>query len=810
MTSGSTRMQKWRSFPAILRSCPDMEPHEALQTLAHRLPMKARDRIPSVGPRSLAVRTMTALLLLLVPIASGDSGDQPLVHSSAPSLVRAVEEVTRASIDNEGGMPRLMINDTPFLPIIFFYNTDIPGYGSGRYMKEQVTLAAQAGVHLYSLPLRHRRMKGGERIDFADSDALMDAFIQIDSQALFILRLFVGPHGSWKEWNDIPAEEFQQFADGTQGRHVSMASSLFDEPTNADMANLIRHYETSPYGKRIVGYHPGGPNSEMFHDHYRTKGPDYSEANHRRFRQWLKTQYRTDQPLQKAWANPDVTLGRAPIPRFESGRFPMHGAGAEEISVFYDLPAEQNWVDFSVYSSDIVADKIIDWARLIKRETQGNKLAVFFYGYTFELPGSFSGHYRLERVLACPEVDILASPYSYHDRFAGGAGGFMSPVDTVAAHGKLWINEDDSRTSALDPALIPSHFSLFDKRAENLHQSVNLLERNLAAIQVHRAGTWWMDLVSAGAFNHPAFWSMLEERMPLYDAVYRRPKPYRPEVAVLVDEESKFYVKSDWDANYWTLVRLRDEAAKTGAAVGYYSLQDFIHGVAPQCKAYVFANAFYLTEEQGAAIRARLVREKATAVWVYAPAYRGPGGPEAGRASDLTGIRLDVEDGMGESAGSGFLEGETWGPALNLSPRLFVADEQARPLGHYSRDGLVSAAETSAPGFRSIFVGDLGLTSGLLRRFFGRAGVHLWTHGGEVVHVDDAVLMAHSAHAGDIAVHLPEGVNAKPIQGKVEQHSASTVHAEFRAGDSRWFNLETQAGPPETERNGSEFRPEEE
>ncbi len=106
-------------------------------------------------------------------------------------------------------MPRLMINDTPFLPIIFFYNTDIPGYGSGRYMKEQVTLAAQAGVHLYSLPLRHRRMKGGERIDFADSDALMDAFIQIDSQALFILRLFVGPHGSWKEWNDIPAEEFQ-------------------------------------------------------------------------------------------------------------------------------------------------------------------------------------------------------------------------------------------------------------------------------------------------------------------------------------------------------------------------------------------------------------------------------------------------------------------------------------------------------------------------------------------------------------------------------------------------------------------------
>jgi len=28
----------------------------------------------------------------------------------------------------------------------------------------------------------------------------------------------------------------------------------------------------------------------------------------------------------------------------------------------------------------------------------------------------------------------------------GGAGSFMSPIDSVIAHGKLWFNEDDTRT----------------------------------------------------------------------------------------------------------------------------------------------------------------------------------------------------------------------------------------------------------------------------------------------------------------------------------------------------------------------------
>ena len=70
-----------------------------------------------------------------------------------------------------------------------------------------------------------------------------------------------------------------------------------------------------------------------------------------------------------------------------------------------------------------------------------------------------------------------------------------------------------------------------------------------------------MDLVSRGAFDHPELWKMLRDRKQLCTDLYRRPRPYQPDAAVIVDEVSKFYVKDDWDTTYWTMYRLRDESA---------------------------------------------------------------------------------------------------------------------------------------------------------------------------------------------------------------------------------------------------------
>ncbi|UCH33591.1 MAG: beta-galactosidase, partial [Armatimonadota bacterium] len=442
--------------------------------------------------RSGVAAAGAAMALALSLWAAAGARDEHMVDAGLTEF-RGVRE---ARIEVANGVPRLSINGRRVLPIIFFFNTDVAAPRKAEYLARQVALAARAGVHIYSLPFRCPRTADGVTPNYAHSNGLLDAFIEADPQALFILRLYPGPNWSWQNWDDIIARDAAVFADGSKG-NVSVASDFFGEPTSKDLAGLIRHYESSRYGKRIIGYHPGGPDSEMFHDSYREKGPDYSAANERGFRRWLSAKYRAETPLREAWGDAQVTFETAGIPRFAAGRFPMHGAGRDEvIQTFYALPEERDWVDFSAYSNDVMADKVVEWARLIKRETDGRKLSVFFYGYTFELPGSFSGHYRLQRILACPEVDALVAPYSYHERLAGGAGNFMSPVDTVTAHGKLWLNEDDTRTSVLDVTQVPADFtsSSVNARARDLEETTNILERNFAALLEHRAGTWWMDL----------------------------------------------------------------------------------------------------------------------------------------------------------------------------------------------------------------------------------------------------------------------------------------------------------------------------
>jgi hypothetical protein len=628
--------------------------------------------------------------------------------------------VTEARIEMANGVPRLLLDGQVTVPFIFFYNTDIGGPEREALLRGQMQMAMAGGCHMYSLPLRVPRRPGTNDPSFAWPERLLDRFVAVDPEALFLVRIYPGPDRGWELWKDVPAGELSTFADGSKG-NLSLASALYLREFETDLRAIVRHFENSPYGPRIIAYQPGGPEHEMFGDQYREKGPDLSLANTTRFRQWLAEHYQADAALQAAWGRPDLTLATAEVPRPEVGRFPMHG-GDRPMQVFYELPAQRNWVDFSAYASDLAATCVTDWARMIKEESGRRKLAAFFYGYTMELPGSFSGHYQVQRVLACPDVDILAGPWSYHDRRGGSPTSFMSLVDTIAAHGKLWFSEDDSRTSLLERKyLAPNWEASFNGpiTSADLEETLTVIGRNWRAIQTHRAGTWWMDLLAAGAFNHSALGELLKRSRDDYAVELAQPTPFRPEVAVIVDERSKEFLRSDWEANSWTMVLMRHAMGKLSRSVGWYSLADFVAGVAPPCRTYLFANAFVVDDGQRSAIRQRLRFEQARAVWIYAPGYLGPDGPDAGRVGRLTGIAVRHSPGSLGSSGEGLLQGLTWGREAEVQPRLVVHDELVEALGRYRDGNGVSTARTQAEGYESIFVGDMLLTPEVLARLCG-------------------------------------------------------------------------------------------
>ena len=64
--------------------------------------------------------------------------------------------------------------------------------------------------------------------------------------------------------------------------------------------------------------------------------------------------------------------------------------------------------------ADAVANAVEVIAAAVKRVSQGNALTIFFYGYLYALGYedlAASGHINIARVLACKDVDAIASPY---------------------------------------------------------------------------------------------------------------------------------------------------------------------------------------------------------------------------------------------------------------------------------------------------------------------------------------------------------------------------------------------------------------
>lgn len=721
------------------------------------------------------------LLALLIAALRG------AIHAAeAPPSFAGVEE---ACVDFAEGVPKLVVNGEDTIPFMFFPNTDLPFDYSERFHREQVDLAAEYGVRLYSFPCRIG-WEDGEP-DYSKAFDRFQLVVERDPKALILPRMFIGPESHWPVWEDLLDTEVMTYSDGSKGP-ISIASEYFWAYSNKYFAQAIQTLEASPYGKHIIGYHPGGPDSEMFMRSYRSKGPDYSTANQKGFQAYLRGKYATGEALAQAWARPGLTFAEAAVPDFEPGRFPMHSNldRGDPIRVFYRQPEEQDWIDYSEYASAITADRIIDWARLIKEETDGKKLAAFFYGYTIELCGSFSGHYALKRVLECEDVDILASPISYYGRLGGDPGAYMSLVDTITAHGKLWMNEDDTRTSVVKPEHIRVNLPQ-GKRAKTLDETVGVLSRNLGAALTHRAGTWWMDLIGAGAFNHPRMWAEMQRRVPLYEEVYRNPSPFRPQVAVIVDEEAKFYIRDDWDVNFQLLKMLRNHSVETGAAVGFYSLDDLLSGGVPPCRAFVFANAFVLNGDEIDTLHKRLDREGALAIWLYGAACAGGDGYDPEGIAKASGIAVEAKPGKQGSQGAGLLAGEEWGISNVVEPRpVVVESEDVEILGRYTADGAPSAARTRMGEHESVFIGDIGVSTSVLRKLYNLGGAHIWADGGEAVYTDGEFLVVHSGTGGTTALYLPgEGVEIEAVDGHALERAAHKVLVELKANETAWFRL---------------------
>ncbi len=448
--------------------------------------------------------------------------------------------------------------------------------GPPDVFESQIKLAANAGANFVTFPIPLPWPKPGTPADWSSVDKLCETVLRVNPNALLVPRISMRPP-TW--WSEAYPDEMMQWDDGHRG-YVVPASPRYRRDAAERLTALIEHLEEK-FGDTIAGYHPIGQNTgEWFYmDTWKRPFNGYAPADLAAWHHWLKRHGKPPMPVP------------TPAERRTTNMF-----------------ASATVTDWNRFQQEAMADCVIELARAVRKASHGKKLVLFFYGYVFEFgpvangPAT-SGHYALRRMLDCPDIDVLCSPISYFDRRLGQSAPSMTAAESVALAGKMWLHEDDTNT------YLATGIGSWHAPVATLEETNALLVRNVAQEALRNFGTWWMDLGSSGWFNDPGMWAEMK-RLEKLDAYFlKKPTPFRPEVAVVIDEERMLRVAPGAvPISRKTVYEGRAALGRMGAPYGQYLLDDVLAGRV-QAKLFVFVNGWCFTPAEQRRI-ARIARER--------------------------------------------------------------------------------------------------------------------------------------------------------------------------------------------------------
>ena len=316
--------------------------------------------------------------------------------------------------------------------------------------------------------------------------------------ALIVLRVGMNPANWWKTAH--PTDVIVS-SGGVASDFVSPSSLAWDAECRKRLADMVKFIESRPYADHVIGYHL----SAYSGGEWNFAGPalyeDYSPANLAAFQAWAQTKYHNDlNALKAAWNDTAInSFKRITIP------IPASLQAADPGPLF-NPSLRGKVIDYYEFWSHQVANRIESYAAAVKRASSRQPLVGVFYGYLFENRQKIeTGHAALHRLTQSPHLDYLSAPYSYVLRCRpwaaadgpgeqNGAGAFHGPVDSVLLNGKLFWNEDDTRT---DLCPNPRNKTVCLDRARTLA----VLRRNFGAVLARGAGLWRFDLYGENWFN---------------------------------------------------------------------------------------------------------------------------------------------------------------------------------------------------------------------------------------------------------------------------------------------------------------------
>jgi len=522
---------------------------------------------------------------------------------------------------------------------------------------------------------------------------------------------------------------------------------------------------------------------------------DYSAPAKAAFRSWLRRRYENEEHLQEAWRDPQAKFPSAQPPS------PREVAAAAK-GDFLDLSRGSRVADWWRFLSDLTADTIEHYARIVKRESQGDWLCGAFYGYVvqFHEPRIVTaGHLAIDRLTRSPDLDYFFSPalYSHRSLKPGGYSTFMSLVDTYHLHGKLWCNENDLRTfRVLD---VPNVKADQIDRRQTPEETIALLRRQLGCVLARGCGHSYFDM-SGGWYDDPRLAAEIRTQVAVADRALRADRSSASEIAVVIDPDAFTGQAFLTRVNTWLILGQIASLGSMGTPFDLVTLRDMEH--LPPRKLWVFLNLFNPTTEQIDRIQRRLREDRAMGLFVYAPGYQA--GPEA--MYRLTGMQVVADDkrrpvnvtvpGDGSLVDREVTYGtrSPIGPASfgegEISPTFHVEDHQAEVLGFDAATERPALCVKEMDGWTSCYSAAPCVAPSVLRALAKRAGVHVYIDEDAVVYANGSLVSVTVVDPGRRTIRLPRPATVEDgFTGQMLARQASEVDVEFAERESKLLLL---------------------
>ena len=587
-------------------------------------------------------------------------------------------------------------------------------------------------------------------------------------------------------WLDRHPDECVKMNNGTVSKE-SFASALWREETGKILVRIVDYLMTQPYANNIVGFKVTGGTTYEWQwwgiNGTQTAIGDFSSVGLTAFRAWLRERYATVDALRAAWNDDTVTFDNAGVPDIAA-------RSAGEFGSVLSAGSDRHAIDYALFMGDTKTDATLYFTRLIKQAV-GDRLIVGTYaGYllnviNYDMAASTS-QTSFQKLLCDDSIDFITCPWLYSEREIGFGGDFMSTVDSVTAHGKLYIAEDDDRNHTTDMFEAP------DARAavgwtRTAEQTVETLKRNFSYALTKGCGLYLYSL--AGTYFTDSqiqdLASAMVQEMTLSLGLTRTSVS---DIAVFYDEQSAAYMPySGADLTdellYKSLLQYqRRELNALGVPYDTYLLDDLVNGLVPEHKINIMLSTVQVTASERRAIEERLCKNGNTVIWMFTSGLSDGETSSVDHLSALTGMhmRLVAQAGnerklMGTvevkntdhylTAGSADV---SFGAAeyRTLAPVIAVDDPDAVALGYHTAQtgygtdlvGLaVKEMERDGRRWTSVYCAVPGLPQSILRNLLTHSGCHIYDEtASDVIYADGNYVAVHSLFGGEKTIELPK------------------------------------------------------